>query len=267
MKNNNLEKSFSKTFVFVPSCRSLSRALSQDGKKAVKPMLFMAGCILFFLSSCRKDEKIPDAGYSYFPDNVGHWCIYDVDSTVYDEFHHDTVYYHYQVKEVIQSYFTDNSGRQAMRIERYKRMYNDTVPFDSLPWTISRVWSFVRTSSEGEKVEENQRFIRLTFVPRKGIKWDGNAYNTIGEWKYKYTSVDEPYSVNNMHFDSTLNVQQKLDTNMLDYRIYSEHYARHVGLIEKDVIDVHDDVLSTASVLTRIEGGTIYHIKLVSWGN
>ena len=230
-------------------------------------LLFVLAGAFFLLNACRKDEKVPDAGYSYFPDNVGHWCIYDVDSTVYDSFSHDTLYYHYQVKEVIQSYYTDNSGRQAMRVERYKRMYNDTVSIESLPWTISRVWSFIRTSSEGEKVEENQRFIRLTFVPRKGNKWDGNLYNTIGEWKYKYTEVDEPYSVSNMHFDSTLNVLQKLDTNMLNYRIYNERYARHVGLIQKDVIDVYDDVLNTTTVLNRIEGGVIYHIKLLSWGN
>lgn len=235
--------------------------------KASLQILFVVAGVFSLFTACRKDEKIPDAGYSYFPDNVGHWCIYDVDSTVYDEFAHDTLYYHYQVKEILQSNFTDNSGRQAIRVERYKRMYNDTVSIDSLPWVISRVWSFIRTSSEGEKVEENQRFIRLTFVPRTGNKWDGNLYNTIGEWKYKYTEVDKPYSINSMYFDSTLNVLQKLDTNMLNYRIYNERYARHVGLIEKDVIDVYDDVLNTTTVLNRIEGGVIYHIKLLSWGN
>lgn len=229
---------------------------------------FVCAAAFFLISSCKKDEKIPDAGYSYFPDNIGHWCIYEVDSTFYNSFDNDTEYYRYQVKEVIESYFTDNSGRQAMRVERYKRPYIDSIPYENLPWVISRVWTFALTSSVAEKVEEDQRFIRLTFVPRKDKKWNGNVYNTIGEWEYKYTSVDEPYMINAMNFDSTLIVIQKLDTNLLNYRIYRERYARHVGMIEKNVIDVYDDILVPGvSVLNRINGGVIYNIKLVSWGN
>jgi hypothetical protein len=230
--------------------------------------LFVLIAAFFLISSCKKDEQIPDTGYSYFPDNTGHWCIYEVDSTIYDNFLNDTFSYRYQVKEITESYFTDNSGRQAMRVERYKRPYIDTIPYANLPWTLSRVWTFVRTSSEAEKVEEDQRFIRLAFVPREGKKWNGNAYNTIGEWQYKYTSVDQPYTINNMHFDSTLTVVQKLDTNLIDYSIFTERYARHVGLIEKRVINVHDNIpVPGVSVLNRIDNGVIYSIKLVSWGN
>lgn len=230
--------------------------------------LFVLTAAFFLIGSCKKDEQIPDTGHSYFPNNIGHWCIYEVDSAVYDDFENDTDVYRYQVKEVVESYFTDNSGRQAMRIERYKRPYIDSIPYANLPWTISRVWSFVRTASEAEKVEENQRFIRLTFVPRNGKKWNGNAYNTIGEWEYKYTSVDAPYMINAMNFDSTLCVVQKDEINLLNRRYYLERYARNVGMIEKNVIDVYDDSLVVGVPVTdRIHGGVIYNIKLVSWGN
>ncbi|MDQ3109587.1 MAG: hypothetical protein M3R17_06795 [Bacteroidota bacterium] len=230
-------------------------------------IFFVLTAAFFLISSCKKDQAIPDTGYSYFPDNIGHWCIYEIDSTIYDDFNNDTTYTRCQVKEVLESYFTDNSGRRAIRVERYYRPYIDTVPYANLPWTLSRVWAFVRTPSEAEKVEEDQRFIRLAFVPRKDKKWNGNAYNTIGEWSYKYKSVDEPYTINSMTFDSTLNVLQKVDTNLLNYRIYNERYARHIGMIEKNVIDVADDVLAPSSVLTRINSGVIYHVKLVAWGN
>ena len=234
----------------------------------ISSQVFLAVAAVFFIfQSCKKDKPTTnDAGYSYFPDNVGHYCIYDVDSTVYDDFNHDTVNYKYQIKEVIESYFTDNQGRQAMRVERYKRPYIDTVPYDSLPWTISRVWAFTLTNSSGEKTEENQRYVRLAFVPRVGKTWNGNEFNTLGEWDYKYLSVDNPYSINSMNFDSTLMVQQKLDTNLLNYQSYSERYARHVGMIEKEVIDVRDTSLCCGSVLHRIYSGVIYSIKLVDWG-
>src|ERR1700757_476515 len=96
------------------------------------PYFFVAAGLFFVFQGCKKDHPVTaDAGYSYFPNNIGHYCIYDVDSTVYDDFNHDTLNYKYQVKEVIESYYTDNEGRQAMRIERYKRPYIDTIPYDS----------------------------------------------------------------------------------------------------------------------------------------
>ncbi len=228
--------------------------------------LVCAAAFLFF-HGCKKDGPATnDPGYSYFPEAVGHYCIYEVDSTVYDAFTGDTFSYRYQVKEVIESFFTDNEGRQAMRVERYKRPYIDSIAYDSLPWTISRVWTFVRTNARAEKVEENQRFIRLSFVPRVGKTWNGNAFNTIGEWEYKYLEVDEPYMINSASFDSTLLVEQKLDTNKLYWKWYRERYARHAGMIEKTVYDIYDDQLFPGSVIDRIQGGVIYNIKLVSWG-
>ncbi|HET6992688.1 MAG TPA: hypothetical protein VFJ43_15245, partial [Bacteroidia bacterium] len=85
---------------------------------------------------------------------------------------------------------------------------------------------------------------------------------------YKYSGVDEPYMVNNVNFDSTLTVVQKDEENLLNRRYYVEHYARNVGMIEKNVIDVFDDSLVIGiPVVDRIYGGVIYNIKLVSWGN
>jgi hypothetical protein len=231
--------------------------------------LMLATGLAFAFVSCRNDQEIPDGGYSYFPNEIGHYCVYEVDSAIYDDFEHDTDYFRYQVKEIVESYFTDNQGREAMRVERYKRPFIDSIPYSQLPWTISRVWTFVRTASQGEKVEENERFLRLTFVPREGKEWDGNAFNTIGEWQYEYEYVDMPYSINTFSFDSTLQVIQKNETNLLKRRFYSEKYARHVGMIEKNVIDVSgqpDTLIIGIPVVDRIYSGVIYNIKLVDWG-
>jgi len=231
----------------------------------ISSVILLAGMLY---SSCKKDPvPPPDLGYNYFPDQVGHFVIYEVDSTVYDDFTHDTVYYRYQVKEITESEFTDNEGRRALRIERWVRPYNDTLPYDSLSWTLHRVWSAVRTAAQAERVEENVRYIKLAFPPEKDKDWNGNAQNTLGEWDYEYEEVDAPANVNNRHFDSALAVLQHNDVNLLQHRYYHERYARNVGLIEKTVVDVFDTTLVPGvPVLNRIVGGVKVNYKIVSWG-
>lgn len=221
------------------------------------------------LPSCRPDpQEIPDLGYNYAPDNVGHYVIYEVDSTVYNDFTHDTDYYHYQLKELAQSEFTDNEGRRALRIERWVRFYNDTVPIASVPWTLHRVWYSVRTANGFERMEENTRYLKLAFAPKEGKSWNGNTYNTLGYWEYEYESVDAPYSINSQSFDSSLAVLQRQNINLLDHEYYQERYARQVGLIEKTVIDVYDTGFGNGSpVIDRIYGGVTVSYKLLSYGN
>lgn len=228
--------------------------------------LLAFACALMFIS-CRKEETpAADIGLGYFPTQIGHWVIYEVDSTVYDDFLNDTFYYRYQVKEVLESNFTDNEGREAIRVERYRRDFDSTIPYDSIPWHLARVWSFTRTNYIGEKMEENERFIRLAFPVREDVNWNGNAYNTIGSWNYKYKSIDVPFTIANMSFDSTVLVEQKKEINLLNHRSYQERYAKNVGMIEKNVIDVRDTAVLSVPVLNRIYAGVIYNIKLVDYG-
>lgn len=218
-------------------------------------------------SSCKKDDPVVnDIGLNYFPTEVGHWVVYEVDSTVYDDFDGDTIVYRYQVKELLESEFTDNQGRSAIRVERFKRMYDPNTPYDSIPWTLSRVWAFTRTNFAAEKLEENERFIRLAFPVTQGKTWNGNAYNTIGQWNYKFKEVDQPYSIGSFSLDSTCLVEQKTEINLINHRVYRERYAKNIGLVEKNVIDVRDTAFGPVPVIDRIYSGVIYTIKLVDYG-
>jgi hypothetical protein len=221
---------------------------------------------VFVFPSCKQDAPETDIGYGYFPDRVGHWVIYEVDSTVYDDFEGDTDVYRYQVKEVLESEFTDNQGRRALRVERYKRLYDPNVPYSNIPWHLSRVWAFTKTNAAGEKLEENERFVRLSFPVTQGKTWDGNAYNTLGQWNYKYKEADKPFSIAAFAFDSTCLIEQKNEINSISHRVYKERYAKNVGMIEKNVVDVRDDDFGAGPVMSRIESGVIYNITLVDYG-
>lgn len=244
--------------------------MSNNSKASLVKVLIAAAAfvMMFFDYSCRDDQDMneTDIGRGYFPVEVGHWVVYEVDSTVYDDFEGDTDVYRYQVKELWESQFIDNQGRPAIRIERYKRWYDPDTPYDSIPWYLSRVWAFTRTNGGGEKLEENERFLRVAFPVNEGKTWDGNAYNTIGEWNYKYREADRPFSLGAFAFDSTCLVEQKSEINLINHRVYKERYAKNVGLIQKNVIDVHDTAFGPVPVINRIHDGVIYNITLVDYG-
>lgn len=184
--------------------------------------------VLFLLSSCKQDVYKPSyMGYEYFPNNVGHWVHYDVDSIVTDApvSRNDT--YRFQVKEFIESDFTDNSGRNAQRLERY---YRDN---DSADWYIRRVWYSNRTTLTAEKIEENVRYIKLHFPVTQDKEWNGNLYNFQPQRNYRFTAINNPYSINNFNFDSTVTVLQIDSDNVVYHEKVVEVYAKHIGLIYK----------------------------------
>jgi len=215
--------------------------------------LFTFSVILF---SCKKDIEDPvDVGYGYFPVNVGHWATYQVDSTYYDDFTDSVRVYHYKIREQVESTFMDNQNRETQRIERYKQIS------DTTSWYINNVWAMNLTASTAEKVEENQRYIKLIFPVKKGKTWDGNAYNILGEQEYEFGSVGKAYTVNGITFDSTVTVIQKIESNIIhaDYQI--EVFAKHVGLIYKKYKSVDK---STDGNITK---GVDYSYSIISYGN
>ena len=49
--------------------------------------LSILACAILILVSCKKDDPVKiDVGHSYFPVEIGSWIIYDVDSTVWNDF-------------------------------------------------------------------------------------------------------------------------------------------------------------------------------------
>lgn len=191
--------------------------------------------LLLFISSCKKDKPapaLPDLGYTYFPLNIGSWIIYDVDSVVHDDFKDSVFTYKYQLKEFIESKYTDNAGKEIYRVERYKRN-NPTAP-----WIISDVWAAHINSSRAEKFEENIWYIKLIFPVKENAKWNGNSFNSMDAMEYEYTEVNVSTSLNGNNFDSTLTVLQADELNAINKLFSEEKYAKNVGLIYRQYINL-----------------------------
>jgi hypothetical protein len=224
--------------------------------KYLKFIPFLIVLSFLFFSSCKKETELPvDMGYKYFPVNTGHWVIYDVDSVSYNDFTGQVDSFKFQIKEIVESVFTDNEGRETQRLERYKKLN------DNSNWYIKDVWTENLTASTAEKVEENDRIIKLIFPPHESEKWDGNLYNTLDEQNYTYKDVHSSYLLNNLTFDSTLTViQQDFHPIIHDY-FEMEVYAAHIGLIYKKYVDLSKEA---SGVIIK---GTDYSYTLNSYGN
>lgn len=233
-------------------------------KNSIKGGLLLAAAVTLF--SCNKTKSFPvDYKYAYFPLEIGHYVIYDVDSIVFDDNTNRSDTFHYQKMHVIDSSFIDNSGREAYRLIRYHRADS------SQPWFIADVWYAVRNKSSLEVVEENQRFIKLLFPPEQGQTWMGNQYLQIVEenewledWEYSVTGADMPDNINELHFDSTVRVLQHDEENLIEKFYGEEKYAWNVGLVYKHLMELHKQNISAP--WTEPESGFILTMSIRDYG-
>ena len=128
---------------------------------------------------------------------------------------------------------------------------------DTTDWVILDVWSSLVNKSRAEQVEENIKFIKLVFPPQNGDSWNGNAYNTLGEQDYEYTSVDVTETINDVALDSVLTIEQLNDVNIIEREYAEEKYARGVGRVSRTYIfiDIQD------------QSGVEYYEVINSFGN
>jgi hypothetical protein len=225
--------------------------------KLLKFILPVAGILALFYS-CKEDKiTLPIPSYNYFPTDYGRFVVYNADSIVHrtdDNNNDDSIsYYHYQLKDVIDSTFPDLEGKKRQVILRY---YKDSIT----DWTLRNVWSQLLTSSAAYRYEDNISYHKLAFPISSSIKWNGNDMNTDGEELYSYQGIHVSDSYNSFQFDSTINVLQ-IDEILFIGRTYGvEIYAENVGLIYKE----RDEL--TYNGAQQISSGTEYKLIVVDYG-
>ena len=230
---------------------------------------------MLFAACKNKTELPPDVGYAYAPVVLGKYIVYDVDSTVYDDFNKDTTYYKYRIKEKLEENYTDNQGREGIRLVRYIKMYDSTVSYENIPWIVKDVWIYTKTNTTLEVVEEDVRFTKLVFPVSDKVTWNGNAHNTIGEWEYKYAYYDSQENINGTTFDKVLQVTQKDDKglNVIHREYFIEKFAKDVGLVYKEIKDLYSNTPTidpithqVVPVEQRITKGVIYKMTYITHG-
>jgi len=218
------------------------------------PYLF--ACIFFLFFSCKKNNSPRNLsillGENYFPLEIGKYIVYELDTISWvAQPGMDCVYLkdtsHSFLKEEIIDTYIDNEGNDNFILERYIR-------FDiNEDWRIKDVWNISKSDARIERVEENIRFIKLTFPVEEGIRWNGNAFvdpnistsfngNAIDVYDYwdsdyYYSNVDQSEQIGDLSLDSITTIIQSDNANVqqYNYRYAVEKYARNIGLVYKEM--------------------------------
>ena len=222
-------------------------------------------CIIALLAfvACNKENEIPAdvefaADKQYFPLQTDKALIYKVTEINIDkpsDYYDTAVYY---LRERTDIPFIDNEGDTAYRIERYKS------PTQSYNWKISDVWEAKLTIYTAEKVEENQRFIKIKFPLAKGKNWNGNLKNELDAKDCTITSLSSTYNNGNIHLDSCISITRDSSLSQINKVYDVEIYARNIGLVYKEITDINSqEVVYGVPIENRIYRGTIYYQELI----
>lgn len=218
----------------------------------MRRILFLLGWI-FVLASCSKDSQTTyenNLFLDYFPATQGSFIIYDCDSVVYNDFTGQTDTFKFQIKEYYESTYNDNSGRNSIRIERWKK------EADSVKWFLKDVWSLTKTNQAIEKVEEDVRYLKLLFPPKNGLTWNTNALNSLDKREVEIQKLHTPYHLGNLKFDSTLTMVNTDPENLVYEFRNTEIFAIHTGMVYKNLVDVRFEVPTK-----KIKSGSIFTMK------
>ncbi|MBP7450356.1 MAG: hypothetical protein KA817_09970, partial [Flavobacteriales bacterium] len=165
--------------------------------------------LVMVLVGCKKQETgEPDLGLGYFPNVIGSWIEYQVDSIGRDDEAgvHDTV--SYRLKEKVVEAYYDPQGRLAYRIHRMVRNADNL-------WVVRDVWTRTVSTSAAETTEENLRRLKISFPVALGRAWDMNVYNVEEELELTHREIGIAYTVNGLAFDKTTLVEATFESNFV----------------------------------------------------
>ncbi|MDG1476105.1 MAG: hypothetical protein P8Q14_03080 [Vicingaceae bacterium] len=228
-------------------------------KKAIG-LILIATIILVSCSKKKEEDYVePYLGHDYAALEVGKYVVYDVDSFFYDDFNGMIDSSFYQIKEVVDSEFTDLEGDEAFKIIRYRK------ESDTTGWVLIDVWQSKLTTTNFQKVEENVRFVKLIFPINKNDTWNGNSLNNNESEEYDYTAVDQAETIGGNALSSVLTVLQFEEINLIEEKTFTEKYAKGIGLVYKKSVDLTKEYNTATGEFERSLGYDIT-MTLSSYG-
>lgn len=214
---------------------------------------------------------------NYFPFEEGMVREYQIDSILYFEtLDNDTI--SWLVREEFGPFIVDLQGDTALRVSRFRR------PDSTAAWQYLSTWLSYRNQNQAERVEDNLRFIKLTFPPKLDRSWEGHAYlgglesepvnescnqlDYLEDWDFEYDQVHFSYNADwiNSSFDSCIQVRQQGTDNLIQFDAGREIYANGIGLVYREHFHyTTQSICPDCPWNENVECGFSTHSYLLSW--
>lgn len=228
--------------------------------------------VLVMLSvACGERTEIkPVSDVAFAPLKKGKFWIYQVDSiAIAGNIEHR---FQYQLQVEITDSITEGTGQIWYVLTRSKRV-GAGVGFSALV-----PWSARRNSQQLLVRAGNTIFEPLSFPVIAGRVWNGNAFNTLGgdEFcesagacdQYKYVAVGGTRIVGSATFADVLTVEEgNTPDRLVKFDLRTSHYARNVGLIEREYRVLNYCTLPACFGRQFIDQGLVYTQTLVEYGD
>ncbi|MBS3914156.1 MAG: hypothetical protein KG003_06630 [Bacteroidetes bacterium] len=197
-----------------------------------KQYFFILSGIVFLISCSKTEEdKRPFDAAKYYTYKSGNIREYYLDSFAYDQSTGTVKTYHFLIKENVMDSFTDLSGKPAVRIEQYiSRDSGKNYEFYAL--------SVVSNDNFGhQRVENNQRYLKIALPLVNKKTWNGNIFNNLGETEYEFTGIFEPFQSKIRRYSNSIIVTELNDSSVINADKIMSVYLRDTGLAYK--LDKH----------------------------
>lgn len=207
-------------------------------------------CLLLAAMGCAKKETLSlPKSKNYYPQEIGKYVTYRLDSTVIINSGQTMVTRSYQVRDLVDAAITDNQGRPAFRI---RRMIRDTAGTQA--WQDNTTFVVTAVNNGIETWENGLRYIKLKDPVRNEFSWKGNAYidtyslnselKWMDGWNYTYENVAGPFRSGVRNFSNTITVAQRNEilgnpnnlNSFSESNIAKEVYALGIGLVYKELL-------------------------------
>ncbi|MEQ8472436.1 MAG: hypothetical protein RIC35_14680 [Marinoscillum sp.] len=228
----------------------------------MKNLFILMSLLAFFACEEEVSDVSLDPGYDYFPLVLNTFRTYEVEEVNIDAFVPDTLSYY--LKEVVHDSLVSGTGVITYLLNRYKSP-------DSVNWTLDSVWSARRSETVAIINENDVALCKMTFPVKAGKTWDGNAFNVFDAQEYQF-AIHSGYVHENLSLSSDVVIRvviEDIPENLVNQDQRSESYARGIGLVEKNYIQLSFCTLNCeekGTTVGAIEQGRVLSQKLIKYG-
>lgn len=198
----------------------------------------IAGLLLAMVQGCSDQESvpperiIPEAHRDYIRLKAGMQLTYRLDSIIYDDFAETIDTTTYMVVDEVLEKLADSNGSRRFQLKRTVKPYQESRVLSS------ELYSARITPDEYQVFRNNVRKLKLSFPLEEKKRWDGNAYSSRDSQIYRVSTIHEAATVSGRRYDSTLMVIEEQDENLIELNAARTRYAKHVGQIFREQINL-----------------------------